>query len=176
MSLPSKGLSGVFSSTIIWKHWFLGAQPSYGPALTSRAATEPPVKPEINYGTRHTPNSNHSHVGDSSQGKRGAPRRAGIFRVDSLGGMCVTWELSGWYLSTKVWSMYHQSSIVIFKKWLRDFPGGPVVKNPPWKAGDAGSIPGWELRSHMPRSNWRSIWCKEEVKCMSESPRGLVKL
>ena len=25
---------------------------------------------------------------------------------------------------------------------MRDFPGGPVVKNPPSKAGDAGSIPG----------------------------------
>ena len=24
----------------------------------------------------------------------------------------------------------------------RDFPGGPVVKNPPSKAGEAGSIPG----------------------------------
>ena len=24
-----------------------------------------------------------------------------------------------------------------------DFPGGPVVKNPPCKAGDMGSIPGW---------------------------------
>ena len=24
----------------------------------------------------------------------------------------------------------------------RDFPGGPVVKNPPYNAGDAGSIPG----------------------------------
>ena len=23
------------------------------------------------------------------------------------------------------------------------FPGGPVVKNPPVKIGDAGSIPGW---------------------------------
>ena len=49
--------------------------------------------------------------------------------------------------------MYHQSSIVIFKKWLRDFPGGPVVKIPPCNAGDAGLIPGWELRSHMPQSN-----------------------
>ena len=28
------------------------------------------------------------------------------------------------------------------KKWsTRDFPGGPVVKNPPSNAGDAGSIP-----------------------------------
>ena len=25
---------------------------------------------------------------------------------------------------------------------LRDFPGGPVVKNPPCNAGDVGSIPG----------------------------------
>ena len=24
-----------------------------------------------------------------------------------------------------------------------DFPGGPVVKNPPFNAGDRGSIPGW---------------------------------
>ena len=24
-----------------------------------------------------------------------------------------------------------------------DFPGGPVVKNPPSNAGDVGSIPGW---------------------------------
>ena len=23
----------------------------------------------------------------------------------------------------------------------RDFPGGPVIKNPPYYAGDAGSIP-----------------------------------
>ena len=27
-----------------------------------------------------------------------------------------------------------------------DFPGGPVVKNPPSNAGDAGSIPGRETR------------------------------
>ena len=26
----------------------------------------------------------------------------------------------------------------------RDFPGGPVVKNPPGNAGDSGSILGWE--------------------------------
>ena len=28
-------------------------------------------------------------------------------------------------------------------KEIWDFPGGPVVKNPPSSAGDAGSIPGW---------------------------------
>ena len=33
-----------------------------------------------------------------------------------------------------------------------DFPGGPVVKNPPVNAGDMGSIPDLR-RFHMPRSN-----------------------
>ena len=32
-------------------------------------------------------------------------------------------------------------------------PSGPVVKNPPWNAGDVGLIPGGELRSHIPRNN-----------------------
>ena len=32
----------------------------------------------------------------------------------------------------------------------RDFPGGPVVKTLPCNAEGAGSIPGQELRSHMP--------------------------
>ena len=36
---------------------------------------------------------------------------------------------------------------------MRDFPGGPVVKNPPANAGDTGSIPG-PGRFHMPLSNW----------------------
>ena len=30
----------------------------------------------------------------------------------------------------------------IKKKWYRDFPGGPVVKNPPSNEGDTSSIPG----------------------------------
>ena len=33
--------------------------------------------------------------------------------------------------------------MLLYLKWItRDFPGGPVVKNPPSKAGDLGSIPG----------------------------------
>ena len=35
-----------------------------------------------------------------------------------------------------------------FKKWLWDFPGGAVVKNPPANARDMGSIPG-PGRCHM---------------------------
>ena len=27
-----------------------------------------------------------------------------------------------------------------------DFPGGPVVKNLPYNAGDTGSIPGWGIK------------------------------
>ena len=29
-----------------------------------------------------------------------------------------------------------------YKKWMQDFPGGPVLKNTPPIARDAGSIPG----------------------------------
>ena len=29
---------------------------------------------------------------------------------------------------------------------LKDFPGGPVVKNLPTYAGDSGSIPGWRTK------------------------------
>ena len=39
-----------------------------------------------------------------------------------------------------------QSSVLLYLKTLsasQDFPGGPVVKNPPSNAGDMGSIPGW---------------------------------
>ena len=38
------------------------------------------------------------------------------------------------------------------KYCIRDFPGGPVVKNPPANAGDTGLIPG-SGRSHMLWSN-----------------------
>ena len=32
----------------------------------------------------------------------------------------------------------------VFKTELvGDFPGGPMIKNPPCNAGDVGSIPGW---------------------------------
>ena len=34
ISLQSKGLSRVFSSTTIWKHHFFGNQPAFGPNLT----------------------------------------------------------------------------------------------------------------------------------------------
>ena len=39
------------------------------------------------------------------------------------------------------------------KTVLRDFPSGPVVKNPPCNAGDMGSSVVWELRFHVPWSN-----------------------
>ena len=29
---------------------------------------------------------------------------------------------------------------------MGDFPGGPVVENPPCNAGDRGFIPGWEAK------------------------------
>ena len=38
-------------------------------------------------------------------------------------------------------------------KLYEGFPGGPVVKNPPANAGDAGSIPGWGRSSGEGTSN-----------------------
>ena len=35
---------------------------------------------------------------------------------------------------------------------MRDFPGGPVVKNPPSNAGDSGSIPGRGTKIPSPRA------------------------
>ena len=37
----------------------------------------------------------------------------------------------------------------------RNFPGGPGIKTSPFKAGDAGLIPGRGAKSHMPRSQKR---------------------
>ena len=47
----------------------------------------------------------------------------------------------------------HTVLFIDMKSKNRDFPGGPVVKNPPSNAGDAGSIPVGELGSHMTRGN-----------------------
>ena len=38
------------------------------------------------------------------------------------------------------------------RRYIRDFPGGTVVKNPAANAGDTGSTPG-PGSFHMPRSN-----------------------
>ena len=53
-------------------------------------------------------------------------------------------NVSQWHID------YFESKLL--KKWPGNFPGGPVVKNLPAKAGDVGSIPGLG-RCHMPRSN-----------------------
>ena len=45
ISLQSKGLSGVFSSTTVWKHQFFGAQPSLG-FLVAQLVKNPPAVQE----------------------------------------------------------------------------------------------------------------------------------
>ena len=46
-------------------------------------------------------------------------------------------------------SMVQALEVVCPQEGDMDFPGGPVVKNPPANAGDTGSIPA-PGRSHMP--------------------------
>ena len=55
----------------------------------------------------------------------------------------------------------------------RDFPGGPVVKNPPSSAGDAGSIPGQGTK--IPHAAGQLSPCHNYWACMPqlESPRTL---
>ena len=48
-------------------------------------------------------------------------------------------------LLVSVFSWYHVSSV--FKSPSGNFSGGTVVKNPPCKAGDVGSISGWGTQS-----------------------------
>ena len=50
-----------------------------------------------------------------------------------------------------------------------DFPGGPVVKNPPSNAGDVGSIPGWGTK--IPRAAGQLSLCattREKPACHVE--------
>ena len=55
---------------------------------------------------------------------------------------CNAWTLTESYLEDNSDQKY---------SWCRGFPGGSVIKNPPAKAEDMGSIPD-SGRSHMPRS------------------------
>ena len=43
-------------------------------------------------------------------------------------------------------TVWFQNFLITPKRNLRDFPGGPVVKNLPSNAGDAGSIPCQETK------------------------------
>ena len=37
------------------------------------------------------------------------------------------------------------ASQILTKNWKGDFSGGPLAKNPPYNAGDPGSVPGWGI-------------------------------
>ena len=55
---------------------------------------------------------------------------------------------------TAVAAKYHSLLLQTSRRnGLRDFPGGPVVKKLPFNEGDSGSIPGQELRPHMPQGS-----------------------
>ena len=52
-----------------------------------------------------------------------------------------------------------------------DFPGGPVVKNPPSNARDAGSIPGWETKIPHAVGQVRPRAATTELACLNERAR-----
>ena len=81
--------------------------------------------------------------------------------------------------------MWAVKNILLLKMTYRDFPGGPVVKNPPSNAGDTGSIPG--QRTKIPHAagqlrlsaaateptccNWRAYELQLKSPCTLEPMR-----
>ena len=51
-------------------------------------------------------------------------------------------DLQGLFLFERKKKKPQNLKYSIFFLNVRDFSGGPVVKNPPWDVGDVGSIPG----------------------------------
>ena len=54
----------------------------------------------------------------------------------------------------------------------RDFPGGPAVKNPPYNAGDTGSIPGQVLKIPYATGQLNPRATTTELTRLSYSPRA----
>ena len=50
--------------------------------------------------------------------------------------------LSAYYIPSTVLTSEGTAQKERKKNWLEDFPGGPVVRNPPSNSGDVGLIPG----------------------------------
>ena len=48
-----------------------------------------------------------------------------------------------WRRASHSFNSQYIDFLICKKKGSGDFLGGPLVKNPPCQAGDAGSIPGW---------------------------------
>ena len=69
------------------------------------------------------------------------------------------------------------------KKKKRDLPGGPVVKNPPFNAGEMGSFPGCGTRVPytMEQLSLSSTTTEpmgsttRESVCLNEDPHGAIK-
>ena len=66
----------------------------------------------------------------------------------SVHGVTKSWtQLSDWTeLNLNKYKTHWRIFIPLIRIHFKDFPGGPVVKNLPCKAGEAGSIPGRETK------------------------------
>ena len=66
--------------------------------------------------------------------------------------------------------LYQKSMGNYLKDLSRDFPGGPVVKNPPYNAGDAGSIPGQGTKIPHTAGQLSLQGTTTELMCLNQSP------
>ena len=107
-----------------------------------------------------------------------------------LGFNKVLWLVQGypssrWQQSPRCITTTRSCTLRLIKTWLRDFPGDPVVKNPPSNAGDVGSIPGWgtKIPHAMGQLSLQATTClslcastREPACCKLQSPCALVPI
>ena len=88
--------------------------------------------------------------------------------------------LGSWYSlacgsATATSICHHMTSPLCLCAWV--FPGGSVVKNLPAKAGDVGSILGWnnpletETESHSSILAWKILWTEVSGRLQSRGPQ-----
>ena len=80
--------------------------------------------------------------------------------MDEEGSFYSMSDVEGGGMSEKAWNWgYQENKLNMLGNNIvfRDFPGGPVVKNPPPNAGDVGSIPG--RRTKIPHATGQLSLC-----------------
>ena len=54
-----------------------------------------------------------------------------------------------WWLNAESYTKHLKKNVnasqILTKNWKGDLPGGPLGKNPPYNAGESGSVPGWGI-------------------------------
>ena len=77
----------------------------------------------------------------------------------------ISWIYPDWFTEGNIWVQL----TIKARDWediqnIREFPGGPVVKNPPSNAGDTGLIPGQGTKMPYTSGQW-ILWATSKSLC-----------